>query len=41
MWLFDNEVVPTIKNPPPGPKAQELLDRDARYVSPSSADGSE
>src|SRR5580692_8153135 len=35
MWLFDNEVVPNIQTPPPGPRAQELLDRDARYVSPS------
>jgi 4-aminobutyrate aminotransferase len=35
MWIFDNEVVPSIKTPPPGPRAQELLDRDARYVSPS------
>src|SRR6202030_4347122 len=35
MWLFDNDVVPNIKTPPPGPRAQELLDRDARYVSPS------
>jgi 4-aminobutyrate aminotransferase len=35
MWLFDNDVVPNIQTPPPGPRAQELLDRDARYVSPS------
>jgi 4-aminobutyrate aminotransferase len=35
MWLFDNDVVPNINTSPPGPKAQELLDRDARYVSPS------
>jgi 4-aminobutyrate aminotransferase len=35
MWFFDNQTVPNIKTPPPGPRAQELLDRDARYVSPS------
>src|SRR6516165_7169070 len=35
MWLFDNQTVPDIKTPLPGPKAQELLARDARYVSPS------
>jgi 4-aminobutyrate aminotransferase len=35
MWLFDNDVVPNIKTPPPGPRAQEQLDRDAHYVSPS------
>src|SRR6478752_4426441 len=35
MWLFDNEVVPQIHTPLPGPKAQALLERDARYVSPS------
>jgi 4-aminobutyrate aminotransferase len=35
MWLFDNEVVPNIRTAPPGPRAQELLERDARYTSPS------
>jgi 4-aminobutyrate aminotransferase len=35
MWLFDNQTVPHIETPPPGAKAQELLDRDAKYVSPS------
>ncbi len=35
MWLFDNEVVPQIHTELPGPRAQELLDRDNRYVSPS------
>src|ERR1700722_5119974 len=35
MWHFDNRTVPDIKTALPGPKAQELLDRDARYVSPS------
>src|SRR6516162_10169601 len=35
MWPFDNQVVPNIKTPPPGPRAQKLLDREARYLSPS------
>jgi 4-aminobutyrate aminotransferase len=35
MWLFDSYTVPDIKTPLPGPKAQVLLDRDARYTSPS------
>src|SRR3954465_4167601 len=35
MWLFDNAVVPRIQTPPPGPRARDLLERDARYVSPS------
>src|SRR6266404_2853754 len=35
MWLFDNQTVPDIQTKLPGPKAQALLDRDARYVSPS------
>src|ERR1700675_3508549 len=35
MWLFDNEVVPNIRTALPGPRALELLDRDAVYVSPS------
>src|SRR5690242_15152530 len=35
MWLFENEVVPRIRTPLPGPKAQSLLERDARYMSPS------
>src|SRR5271163_1704369 len=35
MWLFDNEIVPNIRTELPGPRAQELLDRDARHVSPS------
>ena len=35
MWLFENEVVPHIHTALPGPKAQVLLERDARYVSPS------
>jgi 4-aminobutyrate aminotransferase len=35
MWFFDNDVVPHIQTDLPGPKAQALLERDARYVSPS------
>ena len=35
MWLFDNQTVPRIQTAPPGPKAQALLERDQRYMSPS------
>src|SRR6516164_6477216 len=35
MWLFDKEKVPHVRTPLPGPKAQALLERDARFVSPS------
>jgi 4-aminobutyrate aminotransferase len=35
MWKFDNCVVPNIKTSLPGPRAQALLDRDQRFVSPS------
>ena len=35
MWLFENDVVPQIHTKLPGPKARELLERDAHYVSPS------
>jgi 4-aminobutyrate aminotransferase len=35
MWLFEKDVVPQIRTALPGPKAQALLERDARYVSPS------
>src|SRR6187397_1956693 len=35
MWLFDNKTVPDIHTALPGPKAAALLERDARYVSPS------
>jgi 4-aminobutyrate aminotransferase len=35
MWRFDDRTVPDIRTELPGPKAQALLDRDARYVSPS------
>jgi 4-aminobutyrate aminotransferase len=34
-WLFDDREVPDLRTPIPGPRAQELLDRDARYTSPS------
>ncbi len=35
MWLFDKQTVPQIRTDLPGPKAQALLERDARYMSPS------
>ena len=35
MWKFDNCQVPNIKTGLPGPRAQALLDRDQRFVSPS------
>jgi 4-aminobutyrate aminotransferase len=35
MWLFDDRAVPDLKTPLPGPKAQALLERDERYMSPS------
>ncbi len=35
MWHFDGEVVPQIHTELPGPRAQELLDRDNLHVSPS------
>jgi 4-aminobutyrate aminotransferase len=35
MWQFDNCTVPRIQTELPGPRAQELLERDHRYVSPS------
>ncbi len=34
-WHFDGQPVPNVRVPPPGPKAQALLERDARYTSPS------
>src|SRR5438067_4411437 len=35
MWQFDNCTVPLIKTDLPGPRAQELLQRDQCYMSPS------
>src|SRR5262245_53467611 len=35
MWLFDNQTVPDIRTKLPGPRAQALLERDHRYMSPS------
>jgi 4-aminobutyrate aminotransferase len=34
-WQFDQSAVPSIKTELPGPRAQELLQRDERYMSPS------
>jgi 4-aminobutyrate aminotransferase len=35
VWKFDHLPVPAIQTPLPGPTARELLDRDARFMSPS------
>jgi 4-aminobutyrate aminotransferase len=35
MWDFDNDAVPQIHTALPGPRAHELLERDARFMSPS------
>jgi 4-aminobutyrate aminotransferase len=35
VWKFDQVPVPYVRPPLPGPKAQDLLERDARFVSPS------
>src|SRR5581483_4368290 len=35
MWLFDDRTVPDLKTALPGPRGQELLDRDQRFMSPS------
>src|SRR5947208_12271911 len=35
MWAFDRLPVPWIQTPLPGPRARGLLERDARFVSPS------
>jgi 4-aminobutyrate aminotransferase len=35
MWQFDHCKVPQLKTKLPGPKAQALLERDERYMSPS------
>jgi 4-aminobutyrate aminotransferase len=34
-WLFDDQTVPDVRTALPGPNAQALLERDAKYVSPS------
>src|SRR5947208_6965979 len=35
MWQFDNQPVPNIRTPLPGPHGRALLERDQRYMSPS------
>src|SRR5919199_5866060 len=35
MWQFDGQTVPWIQTELPGPRAQALLERDQRYMSPS------
>src|SRR5438477_2161116 len=35
MWAFDGLPVPWVQPPLPGPRARALLERDARFVSPS------
>lgn len=35
MWHFDNQTVPHLRGEVPGPRARALLERDARYSSPS------
>jgi 4-aminobutyrate aminotransferase len=35
MWVFDDRTVPDLKTTLPGPNAQELLERDHRFMSPS------
>jgi len=35
MFAFDDQVVPSIKTPLPGPAAKKLLERDEQYTSPS------
>ena len=34
-WLFENRAVPHLQTALPGPKAQALLERDQRFMSPS------
>jgi 4-aminobutyrate aminotransferase len=34
-WLFDDRPVPALRTELPGPRARELLSRDAHFVSPS------
>ena len=35
MWRFDHTPVPALRTALPGPKAQALLERDEKYLSPS------
>jgi 4-aminobutyrate aminotransferase len=35
LFLFDNRTVPNLHTPLPGPRGQELLERDQRFTSPS------
>src|SRR6516225_4835019 len=35
VWAFEHVPVPWIQTPLPGPRARALLERDARFVSPS------
>jgi 4-aminobutyrate aminotransferase len=35
VWLFDQLPTPCVKTPLPGPRAEALLRRDAKFVSPS------
>ena len=35
MWLFDTRTVPDVRTALPGPNGRALLERDARFVSPS------
>lgn len=39
MWQFDNQTVPSLKMPLPGPKAKSFLERDSKVVSPSYTRG--
>src|SRR5438445_4598966 len=34
-FQYDNQTIPTLRTALPGPKASELLKRDAEFVSPS------
>src|SRR5712672_552268 len=39
MWRYESCTVPRIQTELPGPKARDLLERDAKYVSPSYTRG--
>src|SRR6516165_2784441 len=39
MWLFDKEKVPHVRTELPGPRARDLLNRDAKVMSPSYTRG--